>query len=212
MTPRRANGRGRDTGMLVPMPDKLCSIDGCGRPVRTRGWCQRHYTRWHRTGHPLGSKPRPGADERFDAKVDRSGDCHIWLGARMPFGYGKFGRTYAHRFAYERANGPIPPDHQIDHLCRNPPCVNPDHLEAVTPAENVRRMLPYREVATQCPNGHPYEGDNLFVNKHGARECKTCRKDAQRRHWAKESHAEILRLRDENERLRALLSDAQRGA
>jgi hypothetical protein len=50
-------------------------------------------------------------------------------------------RTGAHRIAYVRAKGPIPPGQHIDHLCRVTNCINPDHLEAVTPGENVRRSI-----------------------------------------------------------------------
>ena len=47
--------------------------------------------------------------------------------------------VYAHRALYENVNGPVPYGLQLDHLCRVPSCVNPDHLEPVTPAENCRR-------------------------------------------------------------------------
>lgn len=69
--------------------------------------------------------------------------CHIWQGSRLPNGYclcTRGGRQqYAHRWAWEQKHGPIPEGLQLDHLCREPDCVNPDHLELVTPAENVRR-------------------------------------------------------------------------
>lgn len=195
------------------MPDQSCSIEGCDSPVKSRGWCRKHYLRWHRHGSPYGSASIPeDLEERFRSKVEvRDDGCHIWVGSRLPRGYGRFGREYAHRFGYELAKGPIPEGLQIDHLCRNTSCVNPDHLEAVTPLENNRRMREVTPLPEACPNGHPYEGDNLYVNGKGARECRTCRHDAQRRHWAREAHEEIERLRAENERLCALLQDADRG-
>lgn len=118
--------------------------------------------------------------DRFDVKVDRSGECHLWMGARLPKGYGRFwdGRraVYAHRFAYERAKGPIPDGLCIDHLCRTPACVNPEHLEAVTLRENVVRgdTIIAREVAaTHCYYGHPLDGRR----SNGRRYCKRCHRE-----------------------------------
>lgn len=72
---------------------------------------------------------------------DRGHDtpCWIWQGTLVSTGYGWWRRRYAHRVAYEREHGAIPPGMQIDHLCSVKPCVRPDHLEAVTAGENMRR-------------------------------------------------------------------------
>ena len=97
------------------------------------------------------SRPVTPAHKRFFAKVEQTDGCWMWRAARGGTGgpvYGLFrdGRmVYAHRWAYEYAIGPIPEGYQIDHLCRVPLCVNPAHLEAVTPSENTIRTLPYRK-------------------------------------------------------------------
>ena len=69
---------------------------------------------------------------------------NCWISQRVPTnyrGYVRIMNRYQHRLAYERFIGPIPLGYQIDHLCRNPSCFNPEHLEAVLPSENVRRGL-----------------------------------------------------------------------
>lgn len=79
----------------------------------------------------------------------------MWTGTRDRAGYGAFRPVYgenmkkAHRFAYEAVKGPIPEGYEVDHLCRVRSCVRPDHLEAVTRAENLRRMR--NDI---CPLGH----------------------------------------------------------
>lgn len=79
--------------------------------------------------------------------------CWIWHGGttRRENGYGRFklnGKKYtAHRFLYELLVGPIPPGHELDHLCRVTRCVRPSHLEPVTHAENVRRGNEARRAA-----------------------------------------------------------------
>lgn len=85
--------------------------------------------------------------ERFWEKVDKKGedDCWLWTASHDHLGYGRFyvndlkRKTGAHRVAYELVIGPIPPRLVIDHLCKNPPCVNPKHLEPVPQYENICR-------------------------------------------------------------------------
>lgn len=87
------------------------------------------------------------------------------------------GRMYhSHRVAYELAKGPIPPGLQLDHLCRNPRCCNPEHLEPVTCRENVLRGVgipAQRARMTHCDRGHELTPENI-VPSAGYRRCRTC--------------------------------------
>lgn len=127
-----------------------------------------------------------GIAGRFWPKVDQSGECWVWLGAKDAAGYGQMrigGECVgAHRVAYELAAGcPVPPRHVIDHLCRNPSCVNPGHLEPVSMLENTRRGILFPILSakarqqTHCKRGHPLFGDNLKVTRRG-RSCITCQR------------------------------------
>lgn len=127
---------------------------------------------------------------RFLASIDEDpvSGCWLWTGSLNNRGYagGIAGYANAHRFAFEHYVGPIPPGRQIDHLCRVRHCVNPEHLEPVSPSENTRRGLVPLIVGarmlekTHCPAGHPYAGENLVVNADGKRRCRTCRREAAR--------------------------------
>lgn len=122
--------------------------------------------------------------DRFNIKwvADEETGCWVWTSTRSRKGYGRFrssGRqVQAHRFAYELHVGSIPEGLQLDHLCRNTSCVNPEHLEPVTNKENTLRggnRAAVNARKTHCDRGHPLEGDNLRVSSSGRRICKACR-------------------------------------
>jgi len=120
--------------------------------------------------------------KRFWEKVDQSGDCWEWKATKQPKGYGLFGlegqSRLAHRVAYELTIGPIPEGLVIDHLCRNRSCVNPAHMEPVTSRENTLRgktLAAENVKKTHCPKGHPYAGENLYIQpRTGKRFCRAC--------------------------------------
>ena len=134
---------------------------------------------------PRKRTPVPPIEDRFWAKLEKvESGCWEWQAHVGRLGYGAFffsGRMGpAHRFAYELRVGPIPDGLELDHLCRNRSCVNPDHLEPVTHAENMRRAR-----LTHCHVGHPMSGSNLAYISHGTRgivrACVACKEIRQAR-------------------------------
>lgn len=128
-------------------PD-TCTHDGCDRAYDYGGYCNMHYLR-SRQGIEMSKPARRiirDAEESFAARTRADGGCLVWTGARNEAGYGiqtaggsrarKPG--LAHRYAWERANGPIPDGMKVDHICWNPACVNVEHLRLASNAENVR--------------------------------------------------------------------------
>ena len=124
--------------------------------------------------------------ERFWTQVEFTDTCWLWKAGVFSGGRHRYpcftDETHksigGHRWAYQFCIGPIPAGLQVDHLCRNTLCVNPDHLEAVTRTENIRRgTSPTAANArkTHCPRGHLLVPPNLVNLASGGRMCKTCK-------------------------------------
>jgi hypothetical protein len=160
-----------------------CAIDGCSRPRTAKGLCSAHRRRERKWGDPsIKYGQHAPVEDRFWSKVDAQGPCWEWTGARSSSGYGQIwvkpAKVVAHRFAYEQLVGPIPVGLQLDHLCRNRACVNPDHLQPVTQQINILRgssVAAANHVKTHCPQGHEYTPENTYIHpKNNGRICRAC--------------------------------------
>lgn len=146
---------------------------------------------------------------QFWAKVAKAGpnDCWLWLGHKMPYGYGTYGKPkqLAHRRAWELTNGPIPDGLMVLHNCPdgdNPSCVNPAHLWLGTQTDNMRDAAAKGRISSQqrpenqprgednwerqkthCKNGHPFDDANTYWTKKGTRSCRACRNAAVKDHY-----------------------------
>lgn len=129
--------------------------------------------------------------EEFLEKVNITDTCWNWTGFVNPQGYGesyKGGKERAHRLSYKIFKGNIPYGLQLDHLCRNRSCVNPDHLEAVSRRVNILRGTAPSALnakKTHCSRGHPYKGVNLVLVWRSNtlswwRQCRKCKTINQR--------------------------------
>ena len=123
--------------------------------------------------------------QRFFSKVNLVDSCWAWTD-HLAYGYGVFsirGTVWkAHRFSYLIFNGPLASNLELDHLCRNRACVNPDHLEQVTRRVNFERGIhpaTTRIKKTHCSEGHALTGGNR-IDRGGSARCRVCFKSYQR--------------------------------
>lgn len=125
-----------------------CSVEGCDRPWKARGMCQKHYCAWRKANPDLVTRYGP-RNESLESKLRRhvtvnpENGCWEKIGWTTWYGYGQIwweGRfQYMHRLFYELLVGPIPEGYDVDHLCRNAKCSNPEHMEPVTHRVNLMR-------------------------------------------------------------------------
>lgn len=157
---------------------------------------------------PPRGQSKKGLEGRFWERVipEPNSGCWLWMGAAS-LGYGRLYHNRlnrpAHQISYEINVGPIPVGHELDHLCRNPACVNPEHLEPVTHRENVRRGVAgivsgeQQRSKTHCPSGHEYTEDNTYTRQNGHRSCRSCERERN-----KLNQRVVRRTRSEDEKVR----------
>lgn len=135
---------------------------------------------------------------RFFAKVNKTDTCWLWTGYVNKKGYGRFSKhqgkgVMAHRWSYEFFVGDIPNELVLDHLCEVKNCVRPNHLEAVTNQENLRRgsvghkNAEHHRSRTHCRNGHEYTKETTVAQSRKTRgvvvrKCMICYNEQQKRH------------------------------
>lgn len=139
--------RSGDPGSSIPVIQRYtgssCSVDGCETRAVSRGLCRLHYGRLYKTGSVEYRPPTPTDLLQAKYVTDAAAGCWMWTAYINPDGYGMFkhrgAMRLAHGASYELHIGPVPDGLELDHLCRNRACVNPDHLEPVPHKVNVQR-------------------------------------------------------------------------
>lgn len=157
-------------------PPKVCCVDGCESEHYGHGYCNLHYQRWRKHGDTFTTERHFTNEERFAAYTREYGDCLLWTAALDEWGYGVIWleggkHEKAHRYAWERVNGPIPDGMEIDykyHCDRS--CVNTEHLRLATRTGNARHLSgPHERNQTNARNvyARPSGKYQVVVQKNG---------------------------------------------
>ena len=123
--------------------------------------------------------------------------CWIWPGSLRKYdGRPVWKKKYVYRIIYIALHGDLPRKTILDHICGVPSCVNPFHLQPLTQSEHIKLEMSRGKLKKgdlnvgqaekkNCPSGHPYFGDNLYVSPNGDRHCRACRRSAKIRYRRK---------------------------
>lgn len=163
------------------MTKATCLEPGCDAPVSSRGLCSPHYNRRRKRGTLPPLAPKPTREERFWSliKITDNG-CWEWQGALAGGNgpgkrYPQIGKTYMHRWSYERFVGPIPKGWLVCHKCDYPRCVNPNHLFVGTYSDNIKDAVSkgrWRHGPPLRPDQWTHGRASTYVH-HGCR-CEHC--------------------------------------
>jgi len=152
---------------------------------RKKGWVKCRPLKWRKSHHERGE----GGFLAFEITENGCWEFRRGMGA----GYGSLviagQKRLAHRYVYETFVEPIPEGLQIDHLCRNRACINPDHLEPVTQSVNLRRGRSVEREKTHCAQGHPFDEANTRWTREGYRLCIACIRTRNRRQYLRRKAA-----------------------
>jgi hypothetical protein len=153
-------------------------------------------------GKKYGCSPACALQVRFWRCVDKTETCWLWQGEMGPGGYGRIldpstrKHYMAHRYSYELHVGPVPEDLCLDHLCRVRHCVRPDHLEAVTMRENVRRgetPASANHKKQVCIHGHVFTDETTILDHLGHRHCRLCARRTQLAYYYRKQREKALK-------------------